>query len=190
MLTFRRPSADRIRTFLEEQRPLPYTYEDVGASLLGSPDGFDRDHNRQHLGHGKAAFDAGCAAIRAWTPFPRPLASTEPPGLPIEKDTMVGVLIRAFGLWWLNSARIVYIIDEPRRFGFAYGTLPGHAECGEERFLVEWLEDDSVWYDLAAFSKPRWWPAKIGKPLVRRLQFKFHRGSKAAMRAAVAGDES
>jgi len=34
------------------------------------------------------------------------------------------------GVWFLNAARIVYVIDEPRRFSFAYGTLPGHAERG------------------------------------------------------------
>ena len=45
------------------------------------------------------------------------------------------------GLWWLNACRIVYVVDEAgpvTKFGFAYGTLPGHAGTGEERFLVEW----------------------------------------------------
>lgn len=56
---------------------------------------------------------------------------------------MVAVLIRLYG-WWLNTSRIVYVIDDEegdagavRRFGFAYGTLPAHAEAGEERFCVE-----------------------------------------------------
>lgn len=41
------------------------------------------------------------------------------------------------------------------RFGFAYGTLPGHVESGEERFQIEWhRSDDSVWYDILAFSRP------------------------------------
>ena len=37
------------------------------------------------------------------------------------------------GLWWLNACRIVYVVDEAgpvTRFGFAYGTLPGHAGSG------------------------------------------------------------
>jgi uncharacterized protein (UPF0548 family) len=186
MFRLRRPSLATIRVFLDEQRPLPYTYEDVGASLIGAPEGFDRDHNREYLGHGAETFAAACEAIRAWTMFPPPLARVEPPRVPIEKDAMAGVLIRAFGLWWLNAARIAYVVDEPRRYGFAYGTLPGHVESGEERFLVEWLEDDSVWYDLAAFSRPRHWMTRVAYPLTRMLQRRFARRSKAAMLAAVA----
>ena len=32
--------------------------------------------------------------------------------------------------------RVVYVVDEPHVRGFAYGTLPGHPESGEERFVV------------------------------------------------------
>jgi uncharacterized protein (UPF0548 family) len=32
--------------------------------------------------------------------------------------------------------RVVAVADEPDRCGFAYGTLPGHAVCGEEAFVV------------------------------------------------------
>src|SRR5262245_46391050 len=42
------------------------------------------------------------------------------------------------------------------RHGFASGTLPAHAESGEERFIVEWdRADGGVWYDILAFSRPR-----------------------------------
>ena len=51
---------------------------------------------------------------------------------------------------------------------------------------MEWLPDDSVWYDLRAFSRPRYWPARLGYPMTRRLQRRFVRDSKTAMRAAVA----
>ena len=75
----------------------------------------------------------------------------------------------------MNACRIVTVIDEesPRRFGFTYGTLPGHAECGEERFLLEMDEAGDVWFDILAFSRPRHWLAKLGYPIVRRLQKSF-----------------
>jgi uncharacterized protein (UPF0548 family) len=95
----------------------------------------------------------------------------------------------ALGLWWLNACRIVYVIDEAapvRRFGFAYGTLPAHVEEGEERFSIEQLADGSVWYDLRAFSRPRYWPVRLAKPVARRLQRRFVRESQAAMQRAVA----
>lgn len=73
-----------------------------------------------------------------------------------------------------------------RRFGFAYGTLPAHVEEGEERFCIELHDDGTVWYDLRAFSRPRYWPVRLGKPLARRLQRRFARESQAAMYHAVA----
>jgi len=75
-----------------------------------------------------------------------------------------------------------------RGFGFAYGTLPGHVERGEERFLVEIADDDSVRYDILAFSQPKHLLTKIGYPFVRRLQKRFGRESSAAMVRAVAGE--
>ena len=73
-----------------------------------------------------------------------------------------------------------------QRYGFAYGTLPEHAESGEERFTVEWHEaDDAVWYDILAFSRPQQLLAQLGYPFTRRLQKRFARDSAAAMRRAV-----
>jgi uncharacterized protein (UPF0548 family) len=100
----------------------------------------------------------------------------------------VGVLASALGLWVLNACRVVYVVDEQRpirRFAFAYGTLPDHAEFGEERFQVEWEEDDSVWYDLLAFSRPNQLYSRIAYPYVRYKQNQFAKDSLRAMKAAV-----
>ncbi|HEX4416709.1 MAG TPA: DUF1990 domain-containing protein [Kofleriaceae bacterium] len=180
-----RPTPHDVRRHLDAQRGLAFTYAAVGATRHDAPPaGFARDHNRQRLGHGAAGFSAARDAIRAWAMFPAPLAWIAPPAIPIAEGEVAGVIVRAAGLWWLNAARIVYVIDEPRRFGFAYGTLPGHAERGEERFSVEWLADDTVWYDLLAFSQPRYWMARLAAPVVRGLQRRFARLSRAAMHAA------
>jgi uncharacterized protein (UPF0548 family) len=101
---------------------------------------------------------------------------------------------RAIGLWWLNSCRIVYVVDESgpiSKFGFAYGTLPGHVESGEERFLIEWDRGkNGVWYDILAFSRPNHFLTRLGYPVVRRLQKRFGRDSAASMLNAVRpGDE-
>src|SRR5262249_24395043 len=146
-------------------------------------------HNRALLGHGRGAFEAACAALRHWEMFPRPWTSILPADTPVEPGRAVAVLARVFGLSWLSAARIVYTVDEAaplRTFGFGYGTLPAPAESGEGRFAVEWPPDDSVWYDLKAFSRPRHPAARLGYPLARRLQRNFARDSKAAMQAAVA----
>ena len=81
--------------------------------------------------------------------------------------------------------RILYLIDEASsdftRSGFAYGTVQGHWEHGEERFLVEWdRRDDSVWYDLLVFS-PAAPAGEAGVPYTRYEQARFRRLSCAAM---------
>jgi uncharacterized protein (UPF0548 family) len=74
-------------------------------------------------------------------------------------------------LWPLSvPARVVYVVDEPGRRGFAYGTLPGHPERGEEAFIVERLPDDSVWLVVRAFSRPSNVLFWVGYPIVRLMQ--------------------
>ena len=189
MWRFKKPTDDQIRAFIAAQDAHPYSYREVGASENGTPAGYDLDHNRTLLGHGPAAFEAACEAIRRWRMFPPPWTEVQPPDTPIEAGRVVTMLARAFGLWWMNACRIVYVVDETtpvRRFGFAYGTLPAHVERGEERFTVEWDDEDRVWYDVRAFSRPRYWLARLGYPLARRLQRRFVAQSQAAMRRFVA----
>jgi uncharacterized protein (UPF0548 family) len=77
------------------------------------------------------------------------------------------------------------------KFGFATGTLPGHVESGEERFLIEWDRGENiVWYDILAFSRPHHFLTWLGYPVVRRTQKRFGRDSAASMLKAVrSGDE-
>jgi uncharacterized protein (UPF0548 family) len=188
MFFLRAPSDEQIHGFVAAQREQTFSYGEVGASRQGDlkkVEGYTIDHNRLKLGIGHATFERAVAALREWKHFDLGWARIVPPETPLEKGANVAVLARTFGFWSLNACRIVYVIDEDgpelKRFGFAYGTLPNHAECGEERFMIEWqANDDSVWYDIRAFSRPNLL-AKLGYPLARSLQKKFARDSLAAM---------
>jgi uncharacterized protein (UPF0548 family) len=79
-------------------------------------------------------------------------------------------------------------LDESR-FGFAYGTLTNHAECGEELFEVFIDSSGDVLYRIRATSRPRAALAWLGQPIVRLLQAKFRRDSAAAMKRATSSDE-
>ena len=190
MLSLRKPSAERLRDFLAAQSKLDFTYQAVGATAAVPPAGYVVDRTRLKLGEGAGAFAAAKAALERWEHFRLGWVETWPPHTPIQAGQVVAVIARLFGLWWLNACRIVYVVDEEgpvQRFGFAYGTLPQHAESGEERFTVEWHEaDDAVWYDILAFSRPQQLLARLGYPLARRLQKRFARDSAAAMRRGVA----
>jgi uncharacterized protein (UPF0548 family) len=109
--------------------------------------------------------------------------------VPIEVGATVAIMVQLLGIWSLNGCRIIYLIEEAgtvEKFGFAYGTLPDHAERGEERFCVEWHHaDNSVWYDILAFSQPNQLPAKVAYPYTRKLQKRFAADSMQAMIRAV-----
>jgi len=66
--------------------------------------------------------------------------------------------------------RVVWTVAEPDRIGFAYGTLPGHPERGEESFVVTHDADDTVSFEIAAFSRLDAWYARLAAPVARRLQ--------------------
>jgi uncharacterized protein (UPF0548 family) len=186
MLLFRRPEPDQIAQFISDQAGNPFSYRAVGATCAEPPLGFIVDRNRIRLGHGQEVFDAAQRALAEWRMFDIGWVELFQPDTPIAPGMTVAVLAKVCGLWFLNACRIVYTVDEDdpvRRFGFAYGTLPEHAESGEERFLIEWNhEDDSVSYELLAFSRPNQTLVKIGYPITRRLQKRFARDSKQAMR--------
>jgi uncharacterized protein (UPF0548 family) len=193
MLSLRKPSAERLREFLAAQSKLALTYPAVGATAAVPPAGYVVDRTRIKLGEGAGTFAAAKAALRRWEHFRLGWVEAWTPETPVQAGQVEAVIARLLGLWWLSACRIVYVVDEGgpvQRFGFAYGTLPAHAESGEERFTVEWHEADAaVWYDILAFSRPQQLLARLGYPFARRLQKRFARDSTAAMRKAVSSED-
>jgi uncharacterized protein (UPF0548 family) len=109
-------------------------------------------------------------------------ATFGPDGEPFLQPGDTATLAIPFGLFRVRApARVVYVVDEPERKGFAYGTLRGHPENGEEAFLVEKRADDSVWLTIKAFSRPanRWW--WLVYPVLRVTQEVFTRRYERAL---------
>jgi len=185
MFLARQPSAETIRHFISSQHDLPFSYREVGATRgEETPPGYKIDHNRLRLGDGEAVYLRAVAALRNWKQFDLGWVTIVPAGTPVEVGRIVAVQASTFGFWSLSAARIVYIIEDEgpvRRFGFAYGTLPNHVECGEERFMIEWLEDNSVWYDIYAFSHPEHPLVRLAFPIARKLQKRFAKESLATI---------
>lgn len=183
-----KPEPDEIRTFLSAQKDQPFSYEHVGASRDRAPHGYTADHNRIRLGEGEEVFARAVKAIRQWKMFDMPWIQLCWPDAPIEEGATVAVLVSHLGFWSLNASRIVYVIDEngsDKKFGFAYGTLAKHAERGEERFSVEFhSKDQSVWYDVCAFSRPNLL-ARLAYPFTRAMQKRFASDSMSGMQKAV-----
>ena len=185
-----RPTADFLRLHRERLRdePLTYSLQDEGKI----PPGFTLNQFEIELGYGEAVFRAAMKAVKEWQMFPRQMAKLDPAQSPIAVGQIVCVLFRAGPLWTVNPCRILRVIDDSEdpadvvRFGFVYGTLPGHVARGEERFLVEWNRvTDAVTYSIHAFSRPAHWLMWLGYPYFKSQQSKFRRLSGAAMHAAV-----
>ena len=177
MLSLRRPSTEAMGEFLARQSKLGFTYSVAGATETVPSAGYAVDHTRIKLGEGEEVFTRARAALERWDQFRLGWVETWPAETPIRAGEVVAVLAHQLGLWWLNACRIVYVVDQTgpiHRFGFAYGTLPDHAETGEERFLVEWdRASGEVWYDILAVSRPYQFLARLGYPYTRRVQRRF-----------------
>lgn len=70
----------------------------------------------------------------------------------------------------LAPVRVVAVVDEADRQGFVYGTLQGHPEAGEERFVVERRADRTVLLVIEYWSRPARWFTRVAGPLGRFAQ--------------------
>ncbi|MEV6495312.1 DUF1990 domain-containing protein, partial [Actinoplanes sp. NPDC051633] len=85
-------------------------------------------------------------------------------GVEIVSFILLGPLIQRI------PCRVVYVVDEPDRRGFAYGTLPGHPEIGEEAFTVRLTAGGEVRANIRAFSRPGTLLTRAAGPLGRLAQ--------------------
>jgi uncharacterized protein (UPF0548 family) len=188
-----KPTEQQIRATLARQQVREFSYPDVGSSRGELPRHYTVLHKRAHIGRGSATFERAMKAVSQWKMFDVPGIWLCWANVPIRAGSTVAIVIKHFGFWSLNCCRIVYVVDDEdgpvRRYGFAYGTLPEHAERGEERFTVEWdRASDLVSYDILSFSRPGSLQTKLAGPVARWLQRRFVRDSVVAMTRAVQPD--
>jgi uncharacterized protein (UPF0548 family) len=177
---------NRVRQILERHKASKLSYEGVGRTQTLLPGGCEVHRGQFLLGEGSHVFYKAKEAVQLWRMFDIPWVRLYRENVPLNAGNTVAILAGGFGVWMVNLCRVIYVIDEPRRYGFAYGTLPEHAEAGEERFLVEWRDDNLVWYEVLAFSHEQQLLAKLAYPIARRLQKKFRNDSGLAMQKASA----
>ncbi len=186
MFLLSRPSESQIESFVSQSQALPLSYKSSGLIEHGAPN-FALDELSEIVGHGKGTFERAKVALTEWRHFELGWVELFPRGAPIEPGTVVAVLVRHLGLWSLNGCRVLYTTGDRggASFGFAYGTLTNHAECGEELFEVSLNEREEVIYRIRAVSKPHAALARLGYPFTRMLQARFRRDSIQAMRRAL-----
>lgn len=157
------------------ERPFSYAPDDVGATAPGAGRVLAGRYTTRlrvttRLGSGEAVFLAASRALLEWR-MHRAMGvtlSTEAararPGAPVTVGIGVGPL-RVRG-----PCRVVWTLDGERSAGWAYGTLDGHPERGEEAFLVSLADDGTVRLTVTAFSSPALWWTRATEPAVRLFQ--------------------
>ncbi len=185
MLITLRPDTERLVRGLTDER---VTYPEVGATRDPSslPVGYQHDLYSAPIGQGDRAFQRAKDALRNWQAHRHVGASLTPHNPKLVTDTVVVVTFHLGPLHVMVPCRIVYVTDEADRFGFAYGTLPGHPERGEESFHVRQGPYGGVTFDVVAFSRPAGCIARIGSPVVRAVQQRVSRGYLEGVRQYVA----
>ena len=85
----------------------------------------------------------------------------------------------------VSPCRIIRLWTSETTFGFAYATLPGHPESGEESFSLE-RRNDGTFFTIRAFSRPASLLVRLGGPLGPALQRVITKKYVEGLRAFVA----
>lgn len=142
------------------------TYPEVGATAGELPTGYGHLRRTTTLPGGD--LDRAGALLLGWEMHRR--AGLRVPSI---GPAVAGQEIRmrlGFGPIRVGvPCRVVYVVDEPDRRGFAYGTLPGHPETGEELFVIA-RTDQVLTFSVVAFSRPASRLARLSGPVGHKMQ--------------------
>lgn len=145
----------------------PFTYPEVGATAGPLPAGYHHVQKAAVIGYGRSRFEEAAAEGMRWGMLRGAgvkVAATSETAVPGAEVIVNLGPVQA-------PCRVVYLVDEPDRRGFAYGTLPGHAESGEELFCVRYdAATDEVMAEVAAFSRHATWWSRLASPVTSLIQ--------------------
>ena len=152
---------------MQDLATLQLTYSDVGATAGALPDGYHHVRKSAVIGRGRARFDEAAEKVMRWGMLRGAGVRVEATAevADVGSEVLVGIgPVRA-------PCRVVYVVDEADRSGFAYGTLPGHPESGEELFAVRYdRATDEVYAEVVAFSRHATWWSRLGAPVTALMQ--------------------
>lgn len=161
-----------------------FTYREVGATRGELPAGYHHTKGRWKVGRGAAGFKRGGDIVLGWDMHRGCGMQVATDGPASEGRTVVLAVGRPIGM--LIPCRVIYLVDDPNRRGFGYGTLPGHPESGEEAFIVTRDTDDSVWLEITAFTRAGSSILKLVEPISLLLQHIALRAYARSLRRQIA----
>ena len=172
-ITRRKLAGTASRSLVERSRNAQLTYAPVGISLgrRPVPDGFRDVQVERVVGQGEDAFRKIGYALMHWEINRQAGFFVSSQHAAVREGERVGVVMPFLGVLGVSAiCKVVAVVAEGDRIGFAYGTLPKHPEHGEESFLLSHQPDDSVVMAVRAVSKPAAWYVKAAGPLAHAMQ--------------------
>jgi uncharacterized protein (UPF0548 family) len=155
------------------------TYAPIGGTLddaAALPSDYRLRDRRTRIGSGEERWAFATAETMSWgikrrAGFRVDTARDDRGAVSVGSDATLRLGLGVLSV--VEHVRVVAVIDEPARMGFAYGTLPGHPLRGEELFVIERDSDGSVWLHNRSFSKPSNLFWLLTTPALRVLQAMF-----------------
>lgn len=162
-------------------RSTGFSFEAVGEGFDAAPPGFLR-HQRSRILR-RRDFESAVHDLLSWRAHERAGLRVAASDIPLREGTVVLMRLGVGPLSLRIPCRVTTLINEPQRRGFSYATLVGHPEVGEERFVLEHLNDGRIRFTITAISRPASRLARISGPMGRRFQlFMTERYLKALLR--------
>jgi uncharacterized protein (UPF0548 family) len=136
----------------------PLSYAPAGATRPGEerwapPAGFRTYERTQVLGSGEPLWSAASAAVLEWGIKTRSGFTVDPAGTRVRLGANFWLVARSGPLAVHEPVRVVAVVEQPDRCGFAYGTLEGHPVSGEEAFVVHRTGDGEVALTLRSLTR-------------------------------------
>lgn len=153
-----------------ELEALPFTYTEVGATASRLPGGYHHLRRTEVIGSGADVFARAADRLLSWQMHEAAGLEVQASRPSAEPGTVVVVTMRVGPVRFPAPCRVIESVRDAARAGFAYGTLPGHPESGEEAFYVEQRADGTVTASVTAFSRPGRWFTRLGGPVGRVVQ--------------------
>jgi uncharacterized protein (UPF0548 family) len=164
------PEVTKQHVALRRLEHLPFNYAEVGATEGILPPGFRHLEREQSLGRGQPLFEDASRALMSWDVHRRAGLSVQASSVTVALSAAVRLGYSIGPITLHVPCRVVAVIDEPARQGFAYGSLVGHPEAGEERFTIDRDAAGEVVMRIRAFSRPATWWSRIAAPVAVRIQ--------------------
>ncbi|MFB8229120.1 DUF1990 family protein [Cellulosimicrobium sp. NPDC055967] len=170
---------------------MTFTYPEVGATRTDTwPTGYRHLHVRRRLTDRPRTPDDLAwlgEQLLTWRVHAAARVRLETEAPVAEPGARVTTLLGLGRLRLPEPCEVVWVERSAHRVAFGYGTLPGHAFVGEERFAVERDDAGDLWWSIDVFSRPvLWWvrPLAFAVPTFQRL-FALHlgRGAKRLLAA-------